>query len=248
MNPTITVATAARVLRQLRADPRSIALIVVVPPVLLSLLYFLYHGTPGGGMLFNRVALAMLGVLPIALMFIVTSIAMQRERSSGTLERLLTTPMGKADLLFGYAIAFSLAATAQAAIATVVAKYLLSMETAGSVWLVVLTAVVGSWLGVALGLLFSAFARTEFQAVQFIPVVIIPQVFLCGLLAPRETMPGWLHAVSDVLPMTYAVQALQQIGAHTGATTTMWWSLAIVLGCAVAGLVLASATLQRTTR
>ncbi|WP_019204525.1 ABC transporter permease [Tsukamurella sp. 1534] len=245
LNPTITGATAVRVLRQLKADPRTIAMIVVVPTLLLTLLYFLYRDSPGGALLFDRVALVLLGVLPFALMFIVTSIAMQRERVSGTLERLLTTPLAKADLLLGYAAAFSVAATAQAAIATTVAAYLLGMTTAGSVWLVVLIAVVDAWLGVALGLLCSAFARTEFQAVQFMPVVVVPQIFLCGLLVPREQMPGWLEAISDVMPMTYAVKALQEVGAHAAPTSTMWVSLSVVAAFAVAGLGLAAATLPR---
>lgn len=245
LNPGITRATAVRVLRQLRADPRTIAMIVVVPTALLTLMYFLYRDSPGGTALFSRIALVLLGVLPFALMFIVTSIAMQRERVSGTLERLLTTPLAKADLLLGYAAAFSLAATAQAVVATTTASYLLGMETAGSVWLVVLIAVVDAWLGVALGLLFSAFARTEFQAVQFMPIVVVPQIFLCGLLVPHEAMPGWLQAIADVLPMTYAVKALQEVGAHASPTTTMWTSLAVVAGFAVAALALAAATLPR---
>ncbi|CAM3928716.1 MULTISPECIES: ABC transporter permease [Tsukamurella] len=247
LNPSITRATTVRVLRQLRADPRTIALIVVVPTALLTLLYFLYRDAPGGPALFNRVALVLLGVLPFALMFIVTSIAMQRERASGTLERLLTTPMAKADLLFGYAAGFSAAATAQAVVATAVAVYLLGLTTAGSVWLVVLIAVVDAWLGVALGLLCSAFARTEFQAVQLMPVVVVPQIFLCGLLVPLDHMPGWLRAIADVLPMTYAVKALQEVGTHAQATGTMWASLAVVAGFAVVGLALAAATLPRTT-
>ncbi|MET9327517.1 ABC transporter permease [Tsukamurella sp. NPDC003166] len=245
LNPSITRATTVRVLRQLRADPRTVAMIVVVPTALLALLYFLYRDSPGGSAVFSRIALVLLGVLPFALMFIVTSIAMQRERVSGTLERLLTTPLAKADLLLGYAVAFSLAATVQAAVATAVAVYLLGMGTAGSVWLVVLIAVVDAWLGVALGLLFSAFARTEFQAVQFMPIVVVPQLFLCGLFVPHDAMPGWLQGIADVLPMTYAVQALQEVGANASPTGTMWTSLAVVAGFAVAALALAAATLQR---
>lgn len=248
MNPTITAATAVRVLRQLRADPRTVGMIVVVPTGLLILLYFLYQDSPGGAMLFGRVALVLLGVLPFALMFIVTSISMQRERSSGTLERLLTTPMGKADLLFGYAGAFSIAAAVQAVVATLVSVYLLGMATAGSVALVVVIAVADAWLGVSLGLLCSAFARTEFQAVQFMPIVVVPQLFLCGLLVPRAELPDWLEWISRVLPMTYAVEALKQVGAHTSATYTMWSSLAVVIVFAAAGLGMAAATLPRTVK
>ncbi|GAA4389963.1 ABC transporter permease [Tsukamurella soli] len=253
MNPTIAVATAIRVLRQLRADPRTVGLVVAVPTALLALLYFLYRDYgrfPGmtGHPFFDRIALVMLGVLPFALMFIVTSIAMQRERVSGTLERLLTTPLAKADLLVGYAAAFSVAAAVQAVVATAVTVYLLGMKTAGSVGLVVLIAVVDAVLGVALGLLCSAFARTEFQAVQFMPIVVVPQIFLCGLLVPRDQMPDWLQWISRILPLTYAVDALREVGVHPNATAAMWVDLAVVAGFAVVGLGLAAATLQRSTR
>ncbi|GAB3134347.1 ABC transporter permease [Tsukamurella serpentis] len=248
LNPSISRATAVRVLRQLHADPRTMAMIVVVPTALLTLLYFLYRDAPAGSALFGRIALILLGVLPFALMFIITSIAMQRERVSGTLERLLTTPLAKADLLLGYAVAFSVAATAQAVVATLVAAYLLGMTTAGSIAMVILIAVVDAWLGVALGLLFSAFARTEFQAVQFMPIVVVPQIFLCGLLVPHTAMPGWLQAVADVLPMTYAVEALQEVGAHADPTPTLWAGLAVVLAFTVAALAIAAATLPRQVR
>ncbi|MEV7627396.1 ABC transporter permease [Actinoplanes sp. NPDC089786] len=234
----ITLATAARILRQLRHDRRTVALLVVVPSVLLALLYFMYDGSRA----FDRIALIMLGVFPFVIMFLVTSIAMLRERTSGTLERLLTTPLGKIDLLFGYGIAFGVAATVQAAVAVGTAYLVLGLETDGSAGLVVLIAVINAVLGVALGLFCSAFARTEFQAVQFLPVVVVPQLLLCGLFVPRGQMAGWLQAISDVLPLTYAVDALTGVG-----TTTMWRDLVIVSGAVVLALLLAAATLRRRT-
>ncbi|GAA3187014.1 hypothetical protein GCM10020255_084240 [Rhodococcus baikonurensis] len=141
----------------------------------------------------------MLGILPFVVMFLVTSIAMQRERSSGTLERLLTTPMGKLDLLAGYGAAFSLSAAAQQ-LACAVAFGFLGLTIEGSLAWVIVIAVLGAILGVALGLLASAFAKTEFQAVQFMPVVVVPQLFLCGLLVPRDQLPTWLEWISNVLP------------------------------------------------
>ncbi|BFU45968.1 ABC transporter permease [Krasilnikovia sp. MM14-A1004] len=244
MNPRITAATAARALRQLRHDRRTVALLVVVPALLLGLLYFMYEDA---GPTFDRIALIMLGVFPFVTMFLVTSIAMLRERTTGTLERLLTTPMGKVDLLFGYGIAFSLAAAVQAAVAVGAAYGLLGLDTVGSPWLVVLIAILNAVLGVALGLLCSAFARTEFQAVQFLPVVVVPQLLLCGLFVPRGQMAGWLQVVSDVMPLSYAVEALGQVGLHAAATATMWHDLLVVTGAAVAALVLAAATLRRRT-
>lgn len=244
MSVRITLATAGRVLRQLRHDRRTMALLVVVPALLLTVIYFMYQDADRA---FDRIALTMLGVFPFVTMFLVTSIAMLRERTSGTLERLLTTPLGKLDLLFGYGLAFGLAAAVQGAVATAVAYWLLGLDTAGAAGLVVLIAVVNAVLGVALGLLCSAFARTEFQAVQFLPVVVVPQILLCGLFVPRGQMAGWLEGIGDALPLTYAVDALVQVGAHVAATTTMWWDLVVVAGAAVVALVLAAATLRRRT-
>jgi ABC-2 type transport system permease protein len=240
----ITAATTARVLRQLSHDHRTIALLLVVPLVLLFLINALLDGNQ---ILFDRIGLTMLGIFPFIIMFLVTSIAMLRERTTGTLERLLTTPLGKADLLAGYGLAFGLAATVQASAATAFAYWVFDLRTAGPAWLVVVVAAVNAVLGVALGLLASAFARTEFQAVQFMPVIVFPQLFGCGLFVPREQMAGWLQALSDVFPLTYAVQALQQIGANTGATETMWRDLGIVVAVVVVALALGSITLRRRT-
>ncbi|MDG4832063.1 ABC transporter permease [Solwaraspora sp. WMMD1047] len=250
MNPRILAATVGRILRQLRHDRRTVALLLVVPALLLTVVYFMYAdqpSVPGQPTTFDRVALVMLGIFPFVIMFLVTSIAMLRERTSGTLERLLTTPLGRLDLLFGYGIAFGLAAAVQASVAAGFAYWVFDLDTAGSSGLVILIAVLNAVLGVALGLFCSAFARTEFQAVQFMPVVVIPQILLCGLFVARDQMAGWLQAVSDVLPLSYAVEALQEVGAHAEPTGTMWRDLAVVGGAVLVALVLAAATLRRRT-
>ncbi|MGY1694561.1 MULTISPECIES: ABC transporter permease [unclassified Geodermatophilus] len=245
VSPRLTAATTARVLRQLRHDRRTIALMVLLPSLLLGLLYLLWADLPLSP--FDGVGLTMLGVFPFVVMFLVTSIAMLRERTSGTLERLLTTPLSRLDLLLGYGAAFGLAAAVQAVVTVTVATTLYDLDIAGSPVLVVLIAVANAVLGVALGLLASAFARSEFQAVQFMPVVVLPQFFLCGLLVPRAQMPGWLQAISDVLPLTYAVEALQEVGRSAVETGTMWRDVGIVAGAAVLALALAAATLRRRT-
>lgn len=244
MSARLTFATAGRILRQLRHDRRTIALILVVPTVLLTLLRYLYDANP---QMFDRVGLIMLGVFPLVIMFLLTSVAMLRERTSGTLERLLTTPIGKVDILLGYGIAFAVAAAVQATIVSALAYLLLGLDTLGPAWLVGVIAVGNSVLGMALGLLVSAFANSEFQAVQFMPAVVLPQVLLCGLLQPREQMAGWLQAISDVLPMSYAVQALTELGAHTEPTGVMWRDLGVIVGCVIVALLLGAATLRRRT-
>ncbi|MDI9917960.1 ABC transporter permease [Rhodococcus sp. IEGM 1379] len=250
MSVNIFGATTRRILLQLRQDHRTVAMILLVPTLLMVLLYFLYQDVPtapGQTSIFQRVAITMLGILPFVVMFLVTSISMQRERSSGTLERLLTTPMGKLDLLAGYAAAFSLSAAAQAALACAVAFGFLGLTIAGSLGWVIVIAVLVAILGVALGLLASAFAKTEFQAVQFMPVVVVPQLFLCGLFVPRDQLPTWLEWISNVLPLSYAVDALGQVSIHADATGQMWRDLAIMAGFAAAALSLAAATLDRRT-
>lgn len=250
MGATSYVATTTRILRQLRADHRTVAMIALVPSLLMILLYFMYQNTPpgpDGRTLFDRIAVTMLGILPFVVMFLVTSIAMQRERSSGTLERLLTTPLTKLDLLAGYGSAFSLAAAVQAGIACAVAFWLLGVVSVGPVAWVLVVAVLVAVLGVSLGLLCSAFARTEFQAVQFMPLIVIPQFLLCGLLVPREDLPDWLRWISNVLPLSYAVEALGRISTHPGTTAVMVRDLLVVAGFTIAALAVGAATLRRRT-
>lgn len=243
-------STTVRILRQLLDDRRTVAMILVVPCVLMVLLYFMFDSQPGsrpGTTMFDEVGIIMLGILPFVLMFITTSIAMVRERTSGTLERLLTTPLGKLDLLAGYGAAFSIAAAVQAVVTSAVAFWVLDLDIAGNVVWVMVIAVLVAMLGVALGLFFSAFARTEFQAVQFIPVVVIPQLLLCGLFVPRDQMTNWLEWISNVLPVSYAVDALQQVATYPNPTADMWRDIAVVVGFSVVALVLGAATLRRTT-
>ncbi|MFR9753603.1 ABC transporter permease [Nocardia sp. 004] len=244
-------ATTGRILRQLRNDHRTVAMILLVPALLMVLLYFIYVNTPTDPTeplsLFDRVGISMLGILPFIVMFLITAIAMQRERASGTLERLLSTPLSKLDLLAGYGTAFSLAAGAQATVACLVAFGLLGLDAAGNPGWVVLIAVLDAICGVALGLLASAFARTEFQAVQFMPVVVAPQIFLCGLLVPRGQLPGWLEVISNVMPLSYAVDALQQVSTNPDASGQMWRDLGIVAGFSIVALCLGAATLRRRT-
>lgn len=243
MNPRITLATAARILRQLRSDRRTIALMLVVPCVLIGLLAWIFDGTP----VFDRVGAALLGVFPFVVMFIVTSVATLRERTSGTLERLLTTPLGKGDFMLGYALAFGVMAVVQALVATGFAVWVCDLDVAGPMWLLVVVAVCDALLGTALGLLVSGFASTEFQAVQFMPAFVLPQFLLCGLLVPRDNLPSILSAVSDVLPLSYAVDAMRTIAAVPEPVGDVTSDIAIIVGAIALALALGSLTLRRRT-
>ena len=238
----VTLATARRVLQQLRRDPRTMALLLVVPVLLLVLLRYVFDGRAGA---FDRVGGPLLALFPFTTMFLVTSVAMLRERMTGTLERLLTTPLGKADLLLGYALAFGAVALVQAGLASAVALGPLGLRLAASPAPVVLLAVLDALLGMALGLLLSAFARTEFQAVQFLPAVVLPQVLLCGLLAPRQAMAAPLRWLSDVLPMTYAVDGMQRLTGSAALSAGVLRDAGIVAGASLLALLVGAATLRR---
>jgi ABC-2 type transport system permease protein len=243
MSLRVTLATASRVLHQLRRDRRTIALVLVVPPFLLTLFRYVFDGQPET---FDRVGGPLVGIFPLITMFLVTSIAMLRERTTGTLERLMSMPLAKADLLLGYGLAFALLAAVQATITTAVAFGLLGLDVVGPVWVVVLLATANALLGVGLGLFLSAFASTEFQAVQFLPAVLVPQILLCGLLVPRDRMNGFLEAISDALPMSYAFDGLERAIAGE---TDRWLALdaSVVLGSVVIALLLGATTLRRRT-
>jgi ABC-2 type transport system permease protein len=244
MNLRVTLAVAGRVLTQLRRDHRTLAMLLVLPCLLISLLWWMFDDLPGNN--FDRLGPALLALFPFIIMFLVTSVTTLRERSSGTLERLLAMPMGKGDFLFGYALAFGLIAAVQSALAVGLSVGVLGLEIRGPVWLLTFVAVADAVLGTALGLFVSAFAQTEFQAVQFMPAVVIPQILLCGLFVPRLLLPDVLSAVSDVLPLSYAVDAMQLLARSTR-TSEVWQDLAVVAGFAVAGLALGAATLRRRT-
>ena len=243
MNPGLTLATATRVLHQVRGDRRTVALLLVVPCVLLGLLAWVYEGTG----VFDHLGAPLLGVFPFVVMFLVTSVATLRERTSGTLERLLTTPLGKGDLIGGYAVAFGVLAVVQACVATGFAIWVCGLNVAGSTALLVLVAVVDALLGTALGLFVSAFAATEFQAVQFLPALVLPQFLLCGLLTPRDHMPAVLHGLSDALPLSYAVDAMATVTSRASGTGDALRDVGIVALYVLAAIALGSATLRRRT-
>lgn len=237
-----TVATARRVLHQLRHDPRSAGLLVLMPSVLLALFHWVYAEQPW---VFERVGPQMLGLFPFILMFLITSVTMVRERLSGTLERLLTTPLARGELIGGYALGFGLVAVVQAAVSSAVAIWLLDLGV-DRPWEALLFAFVGSAVGIALGLLTSAFARTEFQAVQFMPLTTFPQLLVCGLLVPVDRMPEPLQWFATVLPLTYVTDAFGSLALGEGFAKRVG-DLLVLSAFAVAALSVASLTLRRRT-
>lgn len=240
-----TFAVTTRILQQLSHDHRTIALVFVVPCFLMWLLAWMFEDNQ---IMFKSLAPPLLAVFPMSIMFLITSIATLRERTVGTLERILAMPIAKSDFIFGYALAFGLLAILQATLVATISLRFLGVEIEGPEWMLVLVALVDALLGVALGLLASAFARSEFQAVQFMPAVLFPQFLLCGLLVPLSQMPDLLESIARLLPLTYAIEAMQNITVEATTSSETWQNIAIVVCWVIAALVLGSLTLRRRVR
>ncbi|TFC14614.1 ABC transporter permease [Cryobacterium algoritolerans] len=243
MNPRRTLATAGRVLSQIRHDPRTIVLLLVVPSLLIGLLAWIFSDTP----VFDTVGPAMIALFPFIVMFLVTSITTLRERRTGTLERLLSMPLGKADFIIGYTLAFGLLAVLQSTVAVGYSVWVCGLSIKGSVWLLLAVAVADAVLGTSLGLLASAFARTEFQVVQFMPALVFPQVLLGGIFLPRDQLPDALRAISDWLPLSHAIDALQAVASDSQDAGYVGGELLIIGAWIVGAVVLGSITLRRKT-
>jgi ABC-2 type transport system permease protein len=243
MNPRLTLATTTRVLTQIRHDPRTVVLLVLVPSLLIGLMAWIFVNTKE----FETIGPALLGLFPFIIMFLVTSITTLRERRTGTLERLMTMPLGKFDFLVGYTLAFGLLAIVQSLIAVGYAVWVCGLTISGNVWLLVLVAVANAVLGTTLGLFASAFAATEFQVVQFMPALVFPQILLGGIFIPRSQMPDVLRSISDWLPLSHSIEALQKVTMESDASGTVLSEVGIVALWAVAFVIVGSLTLRRRT-
>jgi ABC-2 type transport system permease protein len=243
MNPRLTLATTARVLAQIRHDPRTVALLLLVPSLLIGLMAWIFVNTNE----FEAIGPALLGLFPFIIMFLITSITTLRERRSGTLERLMTMPLGKFDFIVGYTLAFGLLAIIQSLIAVGYAVWVCGLSISGNVWLLILVAVANAVLGTTLGLFASAFASTEFQVVQFMPALVFPQILLGGIFIPRSQMPDVLRSISDWLPLSHSIEALQKVTTDANASGTVLREVGIVALWALALVVVGSLTLRRRT-
>lgn len=241
MSFNLILSTSLRVLRQLKHDPRSVALVLFVPTVLLTILNFVFYDNSA---VYISVAPLLLGLIPFTIMFIITSVAMLRERTSGTLERLLVSKLSRLDILIGYALAFALLAFLQSALASFVVLFVFGVAIAGDVAVLLLVAIISGITGMALGLLFSAFAKNEFQAVQFMPAFVLPQFLVCGLFITREQMADGLYYVSNIMPLTYVVGAMQSIQFNQSWTGELTKDLVILSFFTVISLLAGALTLR----
>ncbi len=240
-----TFATAGRILQQLSHDHRTVAMIFVVPCLLLALLRWMFDENQAT---FNAIAPALLAIFPFIIMFLITSITTLRERTSGTMERLMALPIAKLDLVMGYMIAFGLLAIIQAVLASLVLLYWLGLDVQGPHWFLVAMALADALVGTALGIFVSAFAKTEFQAVQFMPAFVAPQILIGGLLMPLDKMPELLERIAYLLPLTYAIDALGSVTKNTNITGDAVRDFYVVIAFAVTAVLLGALTLRRRSK
>ncbi len=241
MSLKLILYTSSRVLRQLKHDPRSIALVLFVPTLLLVILNYVFYDNFA---LFNSVAPLLLGLIPFTIMFIITSVAMLRERTSGTLERLLVSELTRLDIILGYALAFALLAFLQSALASSVVLLLFDVAVAGDVAILLLVAVLSGITGMALGLFFSAFAKNEFQAVQFMPAFVLPQFLVCGLFISRDQMVDAMYYASNLMPLSYVVDAMRSVQFSESWTGELTKDMLILFSFTVASLIAGALTLR----
>lgn len=238
-----TFGIAERVIRQMLRDRRSLVLIFIAPIIVMSLVGFTFVDQRE---VLNRIAPALIAAFALFFTFILTGVSFLRERAQGTLERLMTTPVTRGDILVGYLIGFFLFAMIQSVLILVFTITALQVDYEGGLWQAFVLLLLLTVVSVNLGIFISTFARNEFQVVQFIPIVFSPQVFLSGVILPLEQLPTFLEWLARILPLTYAVEALQEVMLRGEGLTDVAQEVGVLLGFAVALLVLAGFTVRRT--
>ena len=239
--PSQAFTIAGRVMRQLIRDHRTMALILIVPLVVMTLIGLSF---PEGSVL-NYIAPALLATLALFFGFLLTGISFLRERSQGTMERLMASPVSRIDIVLGYILGFSLFAVAQSLIILLFTIFVLQVQYQGALWQIFVFLIIITVMALNLGLFASTFARTEFQVVQFIPLVIVPQVLLGGIFWPVEQMPTYLEYIAKVLPLTYAVDGLKGIMLQGQTLLGVSLDLGVLVAFAIALSVLGAVALRR---
>jgi ABC-2 type transport system permease protein len=221
------VHVSARVFRELRRDYRTMTLFIISPALVQIVLYGMLSTHPDT---YNRCGLIVMGLFPSAPTFLFAAFMVHRERHSGTMEHLLTTPVARADIVLGYIIGFTLPAIVQVAISFGITYGILGIDVAGPWWTIALLAMLNSVLGVGMGLFATNLVRTEFQLVLTLPVLGVPHLSLSGLFLAYDEMVGWQQAIATFLPWRYAVGALAELKDHATANATMLFNVAVTAG------------------
>jgi ABC-2 type transport system permease protein len=232
---------AQRTINQLLRDRRTIALILVVPLVIASLIGVSLPNK----LILNSTLPAMLAVLILFFGFLLSGISFLRERSQGTRERLMASPVSRLDIVAGYLLGFLLFAIIQTLILFFYTVYVLKVDSRGDLWQIILFQILIGILAVCLGIFISAFAKNEFQMVQFIPLIIVPQIFICGVLFPVSQMPEYLQWIGKFLPLTYAVDGARALMLQGKGLLDIGKEVGILAAYAVVLMVLAGISLRR---
>ncbi len=242
MMSRLALLVARRIIRQLQRDHRTFAMVLIVPLVVMTLIGLSF---PQKNVL-DYIAPALLAALGLFFGFLLTGISFLRERSQGTMERLMVSPISRLDIVLGYLAGFFVIALVQSALILFFVIYILDVRYNGSLWQIFLFQMIVVAGAVNLGIFISTFARNEFQVVQFIPLVILPQMFLCGLLWPVEQMPDYLQWLSNVLPLTYAVRGMRDIMLNGSSLLDTGLEVLVLLGFAAVMSAAAALTLRRS--
>ena len=194
--------------------------------------------------MFDNMGSAFIGVLVFFFVFLIAGIAFLQERTTGTLEKLLSTPIKRRQIVLGYVCGYGIVTFVQSAVISLYVVYVLNVMMIGSLWLVLLITLLTAIAALTLGILLSTAANNEFQMIQFIPVVIVPQIFLCGLF---ELSPTW-DAVGHIAPLYYVADALNEVMIKGGGFAEIWPDLAVVAGCCILFMVLNTLLLKKYRR
>ena len=242
MSPDRTLAITERIVRQIIRDRRSVGLLIVGPLIVMSLVGFSLVEQRA---ILDRVAPGLIAVFVLFFTFILTGVGFLRERAQGTLERLQTTQVGSIDIMLGYMLGFLIFAAVQTAVILTFTIFALQISYQGTLWEIAAILFLVVTVAVSLGIFVSSFANNEFQVVQFIPIVMVPQIFLSGVIIPVDQMPMVFEWLSVVLPLTYAVEGLREIMLRGAGLTELWLEIAVLAAFSVALLIAAVATLRR---
>ncbi|MDG0915111.1 ABC transporter permease [Bacillus paranthracis] len=185
------------------------------------------HGSKNFTM-FDGLGPVLIGFFTFFFVFILSGVSFVRERLSGTLERLLSTPIKRGEIVVGYIIGFGIFVFIQSIIIVSFSVYILDLYVAGSIWLTLLITCMLSLTALTLGTFLSAYANNEFQMIQFIPLVIVPQIFFSGLF-PIESMNKWLQMLGKLFPLTYGADAMRQVMIRNQGFTEIALDLTVLL-------------------
>jgi ABC-2 type transport system permease protein len=236
-----TLTIAGRTMRQLLRDRRTIALILIVPLIIASLVGVSIPNK----MILNSTLPAMLAMLVLFLGFLLSGISFLRERTQGTMERLMASPASRLDIVGGYLLGFLTFAIVQTLILFFYTVYVLHVDFRGDLWQIILFQIIIGVMSVCLGIFISVFARNEFQMIQFIPLIIVPQVFICGLLFPIDQLPGYLQWIAKFLPLTYGIDGIRALMLEGKGLLDIGKEVGILMAYVVGLMVLAAISLRR---